>query len=50
MITVGSLVRILPPFAIAYPGVYEVSGINDANGAFVVDGIGDFDPKFLELA
>lgn len=47
--TIGSRVRILPPFAASFPGVYTIIAINEANGAYTLDGIGDFDGSYLEL-
>ena len=46
--SVGDEVRILPPFAASFPGVYVVDRIED--GVIFVAGIeGGFDPSYLEV-
>lgn len=50
MIQVGSLVRLTLPFSITFPGTYTVVSFNAVNSSWTIEGIGDFDPQFLELA
>lgn len=47
-IPVGGYVRVLPPFDKQYPGIYLVLGHNDDASAYTLEGIGDFDAKFIE--
>lgn len=54
----GQMVRILPPFSEAFPGVYSVAEVvTHEDGQIVCDllaatgeSIGGFDPKFLTAA
>lgn len=51
--TIGSQVRILPPFDESFPSLYVVEDvITQADGqvaCILSDGIGGFDPKFLMI-
>lgn len=51
--TVGSLVRVLEPFAASFPGVYEITEVVTYEGQTVYilsDDAGGFDAAYLELA
>jgi hypothetical protein len=53
MITVGTTVRVLPPFAEAFPGTFTVDLVTphpDGQVACTLsDGAGAFDPRYLAL-
>ena len=44
---VGDVVRVLPPFAIAYPDEYVIEEVK-LDGTCVIAGDRDFDPIYLE--
>lgn len=44
---VGDMVRVLPPFTEAFPGVYEIVAIHP-NGICVICEDRDFHPMYLE--
>ena len=47
MATVGSIVRVLPPFDAAFPGEYVVQAVNGAT--CTLDGGSDFDSWYLDV-
>lgn len=52
MINIGTLVRILEPFNSDYKDIYIVEGVivhDDGQVAYLLQGIGGFDLKFLEI-
>lgn len=49
-VVVGDMVRVKAPFDIAFPDLYEVSGINPDTGAYQICGDRDFSPEYLEKA
>lgn len=48
MFNVGDIVRVLPPFTIAFPETYPIDSIH-SNGVCVIAGDRDFDPIYLEI-
>lgn len=47
MLAVGDIVRVLPPFDLAFPDTYPVDDIKP-DGTCVICGDRDFAPEFLE--
>lgn len=48
MLNVGDIVRVLPPFDVAFPGTYVIESTNAETGAFRIADGRDFDPIYLE--
>lgn len=48
MFQIGDIVRVHPPFDQAWPGEWEIVGINPDTGAFQIDGGVDFAPEHLD--
>ncbi len=51
MLTVGQLVRVLPPFADSFPGEYEITEIiphADGQTVYVLGDLGGFAPEYVE--
>lgn len=52
MLVVGQMVRVLPPFAEAFPGVYEIVTVithDDGQIAYDLREIGAFAPNYVEV-
>lgn len=45
---IGDTVRVLPPFDVAWPGEWIITGINPDTGAHQINGGKDFAPEYLE--
>jgi hypothetical protein len=53
MLTVGQLVRVLPPFADSFPGEHEITEViqhDDGQVAYVLGDLGGFAPEYVEAA
>lgn len=48
MFTIGDIVRVLPPFNVAFPDTYEISGIDPDTGSYQICGDRDFAEAYLE--
>jgi|GEM_PF-3736390 len=51
MLSVGQLVRVLPPFAESFPGEHEITEViehEDGQIAYVLGDLGAFAPQFVE--